>query len=178
MLMLMPDARFDGAAEYEQAVVGDRAEVRVYQANTLNDIPNDVWEATDGLMVWGRTPCNKDMLDRAENAHCHSYGRWLRRYRYRGSGQARHRCLQRAGLRHDGRCRSCDWFDVVADTWHRAPSHGTGRRAGGKMASHRHADRAAGAGCDFWHCRSRADRNGRRSSGQGPRHECDVLRSL
>ncbi|MEC7204805.1 MAG: C-terminal binding protein, partial [Pseudomonadota bacterium] len=68
MLMLMPDARFDGAAEYEQAVVGDRAEVRVYQANTLNDIPNDVWEATDGLMVWGRTPCNKDMLDRAENA--------------------------------------------------------------------------------------------------------------
>ena len=68
MLMLMPDARFDGAAEYEQAVVGDRAEVRVYQANPLNDIPNDVWEATDGLMVWGRTPCNKDMLDRAENA--------------------------------------------------------------------------------------------------------------
>ena len=116
MLMLMPDARFDGAAEYEQAVVGDRAEVRVYQANTLNDIPNDVWEATDGLMVWGRTPCNKDMLDRAENARIViSYGRWLRRYRYRGSGQARHRCLQRAGLRHDGRCRSCDWFDVVAD---------------------------------------------------------------
>ena len=67
MLMLMPDARFDGAAEYEQAVVGDRAEVRVYQANSLDDIPNDIWEAADGLMVWGRTPCNKDMLDRAKN---------------------------------------------------------------------------------------------------------------
>ncbi|MBT5496447.1 MAG: C-terminal binding protein, partial [Alphaproteobacteria bacterium] len=66
--MLMPDARFDGAAEFEQAVVGDRAEVRVCQANTLDDIPNDVWEAADGLMVWGRVPCNTAMLDRARNA--------------------------------------------------------------------------------------------------------------
>lgn len=67
MLMLMPDARFDGSAEFEQAVVGDRAEVRVYQAENLDDIPNDVWQATDGLMVWGRLPCNTSMLDRAKN---------------------------------------------------------------------------------------------------------------
>ena len=67
MLMLMPDARFDGVAEFEQAVVGERAEVRVYQADSLDDISSDVWEATDGLMVWGRLPCNIAMLDRAKN---------------------------------------------------------------------------------------------------------------
>ena len=67
MLMLMPDARFDGVAEFEQAVVGERAEVRVYQADSLDDISSDVWEATDGLMVWGRLPCNTAMLDRAKN---------------------------------------------------------------------------------------------------------------
>ncbi len=67
MLMLMPDARFDGVAEFEQAVVGDRAKVRVYQADNLDDISSDIWEATDGLMVWGRLPCNTAMLDRAKN---------------------------------------------------------------------------------------------------------------
>ncbi|PPR63991.1 MAG: putative 2-hydroxyacid dehydrogenase [Alphaproteobacteria bacterium MarineAlpha4_Bin2] len=67
MLMLMPDARFDGTAEFEQAVVGNRAEVRVYQAEKLDDIPEDVWKKTDGLMVWGRLPCDVAMLDRAIN---------------------------------------------------------------------------------------------------------------
>ena len=38
MLMLMPDARFDGTPEFEQTVVGNRAEVRVYQAEKLDDI--------------------------------------------------------------------------------------------------------------------------------------------
>lgn len=67
MLIVMPDARFDGAAEFEQAEVGDRAEVRVYKAAALDDIPADVWAAADGLMVWGRIRCNTDMLDRATN---------------------------------------------------------------------------------------------------------------
>ena len=147
MLMLMPDARFDGAAEYEQAVVGDRAEVRVYQANTLNDIPNDVWEATDGLMVWGRTPCNKD-VGPAENAHCHSYGRWLRRYRYRGSDR---RSIVACNVPDYGTTDVADHAIglMLSLTRGIVRHHGTGRRAGGKMASHRHADRAAGAGATF-----------------------------
>lgn len=66
MLMLMPDARFDGAADFEQAIVGDRADVRIYQAAAMDDIPDDVWAAADGLMVWGRLPCDKAMLDRAK----------------------------------------------------------------------------------------------------------------
>jgi phosphoglycerate dehydrogenase-like enzyme len=67
MLMLMPDARYDGEADYEQQTVGDRAKVDVYQAETLDDIPRDAWEAADGLMVWGRLPCDKAMLNRAKN---------------------------------------------------------------------------------------------------------------
>ena len=67
MLILMPDARFDGTAEYEQAVVGDRAEICVYQAKSLEDIPSSVWGAADGLMVWGRLPCDVQMMDRAKN---------------------------------------------------------------------------------------------------------------
>ncbi len=67
MLLLMPDARFDGEADLEQAVVGDRGEVRAISASTLDDIPNETWEAADGLMVWGRLPCTREMLDRAKN---------------------------------------------------------------------------------------------------------------
>ena len=68
MLIVMPDARFDGAASFEQAVVGDRAEVRIFQAATVDDIPGDVWAAADGLMVWGRLRCDTAMLDRAAQA--------------------------------------------------------------------------------------------------------------
>ncbi len=67
MLIVMPDARFDGAAEFEQAEVGDRAEVRVFKAETLDDIPDEIWSRTDGLMVWGRIRCDTAMLDRAQN---------------------------------------------------------------------------------------------------------------
>ncbi len=68
MLMMMPDARFDGAAEFEQAEVGDRAEVQVYKAAALDDIPAEIWAETDGLMVWGRIRGNADMFDRAPKA--------------------------------------------------------------------------------------------------------------
>ena len=67
MLLLMPDARFDGVPEFEQAVVGDRGEVRCYKGETLDDIPDAVWAKADGLLVWGRLRCDKAMLDRAKN---------------------------------------------------------------------------------------------------------------
>lgn len=68
MLLVMPDARFDGPAEFEQAAVGDRAEVRVFKAQALEDIPDDVWAATDGLLVWGRVRGNAAMFDKAPKA--------------------------------------------------------------------------------------------------------------
>ncbi len=68
MLIVMPDARFDGAADFEQGAVGDRAQVRIYQAASLDDIPDDVWAATDGLMVWGRVRGDAAMFDRAVKA--------------------------------------------------------------------------------------------------------------
>lgn len=67
MLILMPDARFDGPADLEQAVVGKRAEVRAIQADKLNDIPDDVWQSADALMVWGKMRCDAAMLDKAKN---------------------------------------------------------------------------------------------------------------
>ena len=67
MLIVMPDARFD-TAEFEEGVIGDRAEFRVYQAGSLDDVPDDVWAAADGLLIWGRTPCNAAMLDRTPKA--------------------------------------------------------------------------------------------------------------
>lgn len=67
MLMLMPDARFDGVPEFEQAEVGDRAEVRCFKAEKLDDVPSGVWARADGLMIWGRLRCNAEMLDRAMN---------------------------------------------------------------------------------------------------------------
>lgn len=63
MLIVMPDARFE-AAEFEQAVVGDRAQVRIYQAQSLDDIPADIWAEADGLMVWGRIRGDAAMFDR------------------------------------------------------------------------------------------------------------------
>ena len=39
MIVVMPDARYAGGADTEQAVFGDRAELRLYQATDLNDVP-------------------------------------------------------------------------------------------------------------------------------------------
>ena len=67
MLVVMPDARYVGAAEIEQTVFGDRAEIRPFQAPSQGDIPAEVWESADALMVWGRLLCDKEMLDRCPN---------------------------------------------------------------------------------------------------------------
>ena len=67
MLVIMPDARYSGAAEIEQDVFGQRAEIRAFQAKSQADIPPEVWLDADALMVWGRLPCNKEMLERTPN---------------------------------------------------------------------------------------------------------------
>jgi phosphoglycerate dehydrogenase-like enzyme len=67
MFIVMPDARF-AEADYEEAVIGDRAEFRLFQAQSLDDVPDDVWAAADGLMVWGRIRCDAAMLDKAKKA--------------------------------------------------------------------------------------------------------------
>ena len=67
MIVVMPDARYAGAAEIEQAVFGDRAIIKPFQAPTQADISDDVWKSADALMVWGRLRCDKEMLDRAKN---------------------------------------------------------------------------------------------------------------
>ena len=67
MIVVMPDARYAGAAEIEQAVFGDRAIIKPFQAPTQADISDKVWKSADALMVWGRLRCDKEMLDRAKN---------------------------------------------------------------------------------------------------------------
>ena len=67
MIVVMPDARTEGPAEIEQDVFGDRAEMRSFQAKAQTDIPSEIWERADALMVWGGLRCDKEMLDRARN---------------------------------------------------------------------------------------------------------------
>ena len=51
MIVVMPDARYAGAAEIEQAVFGDRAIIKPFQATTQADISDEVWKSADALMV-------------------------------------------------------------------------------------------------------------------------------
>ena len=67
MIVVMPDARYAGGADTEQAIFGDRAELRYYQATDLDDVPADAWQAAEALMVWGELRCDKAMLNRAPN---------------------------------------------------------------------------------------------------------------
>jgi len=67
MLVVMPDALRAGAAEIEQNVFGQRAEIRAYQAESQADIPPKVWMDADALMIWGRLRCDKEMLERVPN---------------------------------------------------------------------------------------------------------------
>ena len=65
MIIVMPDARTAGPAEIEQTVFGERAEIKSFQASRQSDIPDEVWQSADALMVWGSLRCDKEMLDRA-----------------------------------------------------------------------------------------------------------------
>ena len=67
MIVVMPDSRTSGSAEIEQAVFGDRAEMKSFQAPSQADIPEEIWKNADALMIWGRLRCDKEMLDRARN---------------------------------------------------------------------------------------------------------------
>jgi len=67
MIVVMPDARFAGEAVIEQEIFGSRAKLIPFQAPTQADIPADVWESAEALMIWGRMPCDKAMLDRCPN---------------------------------------------------------------------------------------------------------------
>ena len=67
MIVLMPDSRTAGSAEIEQAVFGNRAEMKSFQAATQADIPEKIWNTADALMIWGQLRCDKEMLDRATN---------------------------------------------------------------------------------------------------------------
>ena len=67
MIVVMPDSRTSGSAEIEQAVFGDRAEMKSFQAPSQADIPEEIWKNADALMIWGRLRCDKEMLDRAKN---------------------------------------------------------------------------------------------------------------
>ena len=67
MIVVMPDARDSGSADIEQAVFGNRAELRLYQATNLDDVPSEAWQTAEALMIWGRLRCDKAMLDRAPN---------------------------------------------------------------------------------------------------------------
>ena len=49
----MPDSRTSGSAEIEQAVFGDRAEMKSFQAPSQADIPEEIWKNADALMIWG-----------------------------------------------------------------------------------------------------------------------------
>lgn len=67
MIVVMPDARYAGGADVEEAVFGDRVELRLHQATALDEVPAEDWEAAEALMIWGRLHCDKAMLDRAPN---------------------------------------------------------------------------------------------------------------
>ena len=67
MHVVMPDARHLGAADVEQNIFGQRAEIRAFKADSQSDIPPEIWAAADALMIWGRLHCNKEMLDRTPN---------------------------------------------------------------------------------------------------------------
>ncbi len=67
MIVVMPDARYSGSGDIEKAVFGDRAELRLYQATRLDEVPAESWAAAEALMIWGRLRCDKAMLDLAPN---------------------------------------------------------------------------------------------------------------
>ena len=64
MLIIIPDARFDGPADIEQEAAGEAVEVRPYQAKSLDDIPDEVWAEADGMLIWGVLRCDRALLDR------------------------------------------------------------------------------------------------------------------
>ncbi len=66
MMILIPDARFEGMPVFEQEGAGPEVEIRVHRVTDAAAIPDEDWRACDGVLLWGRLRFDEDVLRRLE----------------------------------------------------------------------------------------------------------------
>jgi lactate dehydrogenase-like 2-hydroxyacid dehydrogenase len=67
MMLLLPDAMFDDDGDVERAVFGAAADVVVRRARRVDQIPEQLWTAADGLVVYLDVPVDETLLARVPN---------------------------------------------------------------------------------------------------------------
>ncbi|WP_191058098.1 C-terminal binding protein [Geminicoccus harenae] len=63
-LILHPDVQFDGPADLEAAVYGNRFAIHASRSADLNAIPAEVWRAAEGLVCYHEITVDETVLDR------------------------------------------------------------------------------------------------------------------
>jgi phosphoglycerate dehydrogenase-like enzyme len=66
MLVLMPDAQFEDAAEIEREVLNGVADVAVHHELVADRVPDDDWRRADALIVYYGVPIDRQVVERLD----------------------------------------------------------------------------------------------------------------
>ena len=67
MRILIPDTQFDGEPLVEAAAFDGKAQFDVHYAKTRQDIPEEVWRAADGILLWHIMDIDRDVVSLLDN---------------------------------------------------------------------------------------------------------------
>ena len=66
MRVIIPDAQFPGAADVEQAALGDGAEIEVHRCARAEEIADESWAACDAILAWQNVTVDAALVAKLE----------------------------------------------------------------------------------------------------------------
>ena len=66
MRVIIPDAQFPGAADVEQAALGDGAEIEVHRCAGAEEIADESWAACDAILAWQNVTVDAALVAKLE----------------------------------------------------------------------------------------------------------------
>ena len=67
MRVIIPDAQFPGAADVEQAALGDAAEIEIHRCAQADEIADSSWAACDAILAWQIVTVDAALVAKLEN---------------------------------------------------------------------------------------------------------------
>ena len=67
MRILIPDAQFPGAADVEQEVLGEHAEIEIHRCTRAEELADESWAASDAVLAWQNVTVDTSLVSKLTN---------------------------------------------------------------------------------------------------------------